>query len=122
MRKRNNSALWNVNLTERNYMTQNTKHTESKASEYHVASLVAYPIFAQLDEVKAAITEVPGTEIHAVSEEGKIVFTIEGTSYKDIGKKMDIIRVHEGLLNLSPVYHQILDEDNDTEATYEQIQ
>jgi nitrate reductase NapD len=89
-----------------------TKNTENKICEYHVASLVAYPIFAQLDEVKEAIRAVDGTEIHATSEEGKIVFTIEGTSYKDIGKKMDIIRVHKGIINLSPVYHQILDESN----------
>jgi len=88
------------------------KNAENTVSEYHVASLVAYPIFAQLDAVKAAIVAVDGTEIHATSAEGKIVFTIEGTSYKDIGKKMDIIRVHKGMINLSPVYHQILDESN----------
>ena len=60
--------------------------------------------------MKAAITAVEGAEIHADSDEGKIVFTIEGTSYKDIGKKMDTIRVHKGIINLSPVYHQVLDE------------
>ncbi|KGJ90564.1 chaperone NapD [Colwellia psychrerythraea] len=87
-----------------------TKNTEDTTSEYHVASFVAYPLLAQLDEVKQAITDVEGSEIHATSEEGKIVFTIEGNSYRDIGTKMDIIRVHKGIINLSPVYHQILDE------------
>lgn len=82
-------------------------------NEYHVASLVAYPIREKIDDVKAAILAVERTEIHATSDEGKIVFTIEGTSYKDIGKKMDAIRVHEGIINLSPVYHQILDESTD---------
>ncbi|MBU2869247.1 chaperone NapD [Colwellia sp. E2M01] len=84
--------------------------TENISDEYHVASFVAYPILEQLDTVKKAILTVEGTEIHAVSEEGKIVFTIEGNSYRDIGSKMDIIRVHKGIINLSPVYHQILDE------------
>ena len=84
--------------------------TTPPASEYHLASLVAYCILSEVETVKLAIEAVEGTEIHATSAEGKIVFTIEGVSHKDIGKKMDIIRVHEGILNLSPVYHQFLDE------------
>lgn len=95
------------------------KNGDSTTSEYHVASFVAYPILAQLNEVKQAITNIEGTDIHATSEEGKIVFTIEGNSYRDIGKKMDIIRVHKGIINLSPVYHQILDE-SDNEKIEEQ--
>lgn len=93
-----------------------TKNTEDTRCEYHVASFVAYPILALLNEVKQAITDVGGTDIHAISEEGKIVFTIEGNSYRDIGTKMDIIRVHKGIINLSPVYHQILDESTDDDV------
>lgn len=100
-----------------------TKNTNRTTCEYHVASFVAYPILAQLDEVKQAITNIEGAEIHVTSEEGKIVFTMEGNSYRDIGTKMDIIRVHKGIINLSPVYHQILDEtDNEKkEAQYTEI-
>jgi len=87
-----------------------------RAPEYHVASLVASPILAQLEEVKAVITSVEGAEIHAVSDEGKIVFTVEGTGFKDLDKKIDIIRVHKGILNVSPVYHQVLDESADEKA------
>ena len=90
-------------------MTQQNQNT----SQYHVASLVASPILAQLDEVKAVITAVEGAEIHAVSDEGKIVFTIEGTGFKDLDKKIDLIRAHKGILNLSPVYHQVLDEEQE---------
>ena len=93
-------------------MTQKNHRTP----EYHVASLVASPILAQLDEVKAVITAVEGAEIHAVSDEGKIVFTVEGTGFKDLDKKIDIIRVHKGILNVSPVYHQVLDESGDEKA------
>ena len=96
-----------------------TKNTEDTTCEYHVASFVAYPILAHLNEVKQAITDIEGTEIHATSEEGKIVFTIEGNSYRDIGTKMDIIRVHKGIINLSPVYHQILDESADGDTPVE---
>lgn len=90
-----------------------TDKKDNRPSEYHVASLVAYCILAQVDEVKAAITAVEGAEIHAVSDEGKIVLTVEGTGFKNLDKKIDIIRVHKGILNLSPVYHQVLDEDQE---------
>jgi nitrate reductase NapD len=93
------------------------------APEYHVASLVASPILAQLEEVKAVITAVEGVEIHAVSDEGKIVFTVEGTGFKDLDRKIDIIRVHKGILNVSPVYHQVLDESNNdiAEEQYSEV-
>jgi|TARA_B110000014_G_C19510093_1_gene274931 nitrate reductase NapD len=83
---------------------------KTNKSEYHIASLVAYCISTEIGKVKEAILKVEGTEIHGTNEQGKIIFTIEGHSHKDIGKKMDILRVHQGILNLSPVYHQFLDE------------
>ena len=86
---------------------------KENTDEYHVASLVAYAMPAQVGEIEAAINAIEGAEIHATSDEGKIVFTLEGDSHKGIGKKMDILRVHKGLINLSPVYHQFLDEKND---------
>ena len=95
----------------------------TNSNEYHVASLVAYAIKDQVNEVQAAINAVDGAEIHATSNEGKIVFTLEGNSHKAIGKKMDILRVHQGLINLSPVYHQFLDEkdDENKEDNYQEI-
>lgn len=93
-----------------------TQNTNNQPSEYHVASFVAYCILTEVETVKKAITDVDGTEIHATSEEGKIVFTIESHSHKDIGKKMDILGIHTGIINLSPVYHQVLDESNNDSA------
>lgn len=98
-------------------MTDANNKDAQKTDEYHVASLVAYCILPQVEEVKAAILAQTGTEIHATSAEGKIVFTIESNSHKDIGKKMDVLRVHSGIINLSPVYHQVLDESIEPEIT-----
>jgi len=98
-----------MRLTKLNTNSNDNDNTD----EYHVASFVAYAMPEQISEIEAAITAIEGAEIHATSEEGKIVFTIEGDSHKGIGKKMDILQVHKGLINLSPVYHQFLDEKND---------
>ena len=78
--------------------------------EYHIASLVAYAMQTHINEVQAAINAIDGAEIHATSDEGKIVFTLEGNSHKAIGKNMDLLSMHTGLINLSPVYHQFIDE------------
>ena len=82
--------------------------------EYHIASFVAHAMITKLAEVKEAITQTTGAEIHATSPEGKIVFTLEGSSQKSIGRRIDELKIHTGLLNLSPVYHQYID---DTPAT-----
>lgn len=78
--------------------------------EYHVASLVAYAMKEHVNEVQLAINAIEGAEIHATSDDGKIVFTLESGSHKSIGKNIDLLRIHTGLINLSPVYHQVLDE------------
>ena len=84
----------------------------NKNSEYHVASFVAFAMAEQLSEVQAFITNTDGAEIHATSDKGKIVFTLEGDSHKSIGIKIDYLKDHPGLINLSPVYHQYLAEDS----------
>lgn len=82
-----------------------------KEQEYHVASFVAHskPESAQL--VSAEIEKLDGAEVHAVSEEGKIVFTVEADDQRKIANNVDQIKYHDGLLSLSPIYHQFLAEN-----------
>lgn len=94
--------------------TLNNTCKASEDSEYHIASFVGHAIADQLDDVQHSIEQTPGAEVHAVSAEGKIVFTIEGDSQSAIGRKMDQLKCHTGLLNLAPVYHQFLPENQNT--------
>lgn len=87
-----------------------TKDNFSGENEYHVASFVAHAMATRLSEVHEAINQIKDAEIHATSPEGKIVFTLEGPSQKFIGRQIDELKLHTGLLNLSPVYHQYIDE------------
>ena len=79
--------------------------------EYHVASFVLQAIPEQANELKNVIQAIKGAEIHAVSEQGKIVFTLEDNSQKAIGKAIDKLKYHQGILSLAPVYHQFLPAD-----------
>ncbi|WP_440876404.1 chaperone NapD [Thalassotalea sp. PLHSN55] len=78
--------------------------------EYHVASYVAHAMPDQIELIQHEINQLEGAEIHATSDIGKIVFTLEATNQKKIANLIDTIRHHKGLLNLAPVYHQFLNE------------
>lgn len=92
-------------------ITQQVVNTQEMNNEYHIASFVAHAQLEQLTVVEAHIESIEGAEIHAKSPEGKIVFTIEDDSQKAIGRKIDQIKEHSGLLSFSPVYHQYLPEE-----------
>jgi nitrate reductase NapD len=79
--------------------------------EYHVASFVAHAKPHCLDQVSTEINQSEGAEIHGVNEQGKIVFTLEANSHKAIGRQIDLLKQHTGLVNLFPVYHQFDPQD-----------
>lgn len=85
-----------------------THKLSDNTREYHVASFVAHAIQAQLDEVVKSINDLQGTEIHAISELGKIVFTVEANHQRDIASVIDTLNLHIGLFSLAPIYHQFL--------------
>lgn len=79
-------------------------------TEYHVASFIAHALPEKTAALSDFITQQAGLEVHAVSPEGKVVFTAEGDSQKAIANQTDIIKQHGDVLTLSPIYHQFLDE------------
>ncbi len=83
----------------------------TQESEYHVASFVAHshPVGKQM--LANEIATIEGAEVHAISDEGKIVFTVEANDQRLIANRVDQIRYHDQLLSLSPIYHQFLTED-----------
>ena len=86
------------------------QNNTNRSSEYHVASFVAHAMPQAIERIKTIIAKHQGTEVHADSPEGKIVFTVEATHQRDIAKIIDQIRIHDELYSLSPVYHQFLTE------------
>ena len=78
--------------------------------EYHVASFVAHTLPENIQALSQFIDQQPCLEVHAINETGKIVFTSEGSSQKEIANNTEIIKSHTQVLTLSPVYHQFLNE------------
>jgi periplasmic nitrate reductase NapD len=83
----------------------------NKTSEYHVASFIAHSLPRGKQALANEIKTIEGAEVHAISNEGKIVFTVEANDQRLIANRVDQIRYHDELLSLSPIYHQFLTEE-----------
>ena len=59
--------------------------------ELHISSLVVHAKPTTLAAVCAAIVRLPGAEIHASNDQGKIVVTLETSSEGDVLARLDQI-------------------------------
>lgn len=77
------------------------------SQEYHVTSLVVHATPKAVSEVETKIRALEGAEIHAVTDEGKFVITLEGDTQRSILDNVEAINALEGVLNSSLIYHQV---------------
>lgn len=72
--------------------------------EIHIAGVV---IHAHPDEtlaIRSRIALIPNAEVHAASDDGRLVITLEADSTKRTLDYMDAIRALPGVMNVSLVY------------------
>ncbi len=82
---------------ENNHMTR---------EEFHVSSLVVLTQPPLRHRLAEQISALDGAEIHAVSDEGKLVVTLEGPSQRPIMAAIDAINAMPGVLSAALIYHQ----------------
>ncbi|WP_394201330.1 chaperone NapD [Shewanella waksmanii] len=87
------------------------------SQEYHVTSLVVHAAPTELIQVKHQIDALAGTDIHAVTEEGKLVVTLEGETQASILDNVEAINALSGVLSSSLVYHQVEPLEEKSEET-----
>ncbi|MDO6428100.1 chaperone NapD [Thalassotalea sp. 1_MG-2023] len=94
--------------------TTNSKPTNNgcpESTEYHIASFVAHIIPQQTDAFSQDLEAQKGVQVHAISDDGKVVFTVEAQHQKHIAFVVEQFRNFIGLYSLSPVYHQFITEE-----------
>ncbi|MEO5344161.1 MAG: chaperone NapD [Gammaproteobacteria bacterium SHHR-1] len=57
------------------------------------------------EEVKQRLLQIPGVEIHGISEEGRTVVTLEEEDEERMAESMFAIQRVEGVLSASMIYH-----------------
>jgi nitrate reductase NapD len=82
----------------------------SEPTEFHISGYVVQAQPVQVEEIIAAIDEMPGAEIHGSNEFGKMVLTLETRKEEDIAQRIIEINSLPGVINTALVYHQV-DED-----------
>lgn len=76
-------------------------------AEFHITSLVVHATHAERDALQQAINGLAGTEIHACTDDGKLIVTIEGESQREILDQVEAINGFAGVLSSSLIYHQV---------------
>ncbi|AJZ63213.1 napD family protein [Paraburkholderia fungorum] len=90
-------------------------------AELHIAGIVVHVQATRLDSVCRAIAEIPKAEIHAVSEQGKLVVTLEGAHTAEVAAQLSAIHALPGVYGAALVYQhhediESLDEEVADEA------
>ena len=76
-------------------------------TEVHISSMVVHAMPEYLLEVRKNIEELPGTEIHAESPNGKLVVVLESQTQTYITDVIEKIAGLDHVLSTALVYHQI---------------
>ena len=73
----------------------------------NISSAVVLAQPGRLELVRSGLGTLPGVEIHAVSEEGKLIVTIETDGDGPMADAFEAINRLDGVLSASMVFHQI---------------
>ena len=74
------------------------------SEEIHIAGIVVATARAHTEDIKNMLAILPGTVIHTVAEDGRMVVTLETTSTVATLDGMDAIRALPGVINVALVY------------------
>ncbi|RZT36362.1 chaperone NapD [Cupriavidus agavae] len=85
--------------------------------EWHIAGIMVYAHPAALERVRIAIAAMTGTEIHAATETGKLVVTVEAPTSQAIVAQLTCLHQLEGVISATLVYQH----NEDAAAMYEEI-
>jgi periplasmic nitrate reductase NapD len=74
------------------------------SEQVHIASLVVHALPQHAQEVIAAITALPGAQVHGASAAGKLVVTLEAGSDATMLDQIAAIQQLDGVLTAALVY------------------
>lgn len=81
----------------------------------NISSILVSAAPGKAEQVQAQLTALEGVEVHAVSEEGQMIVTIETENDRGTVSTYETISKEPHVLAVSMVYHQI-ETDPDEEA------
>jgi nitrate reductase NapD len=80
----------------------------------HISSLVVHVRPDRCAAVRVAIAKLAGAEVHAGTEDGKLVVVLETSSEAETLDRIDAINDMQGTIAASLIYHEIDAEPEET--------
>ena len=81
----------------------------------NISSIIVHAKPTQLSSVRGNLAQIPGVEIHAATDDGKLVVTIETETDGETASTFDRINVMDGVMSAAMVFHQF-ESDPEREA------
>lgn len=72
----------------------------------NISSIIVYAKPTELSSVRGNLEQIPGVEIHAATDDGKLVVTIETETDGETASTFDRINVMDGVMSAAMVFHQ----------------
>jgi len=91
-------------------------------SEYNVCGVLVMARPECLPRVEQDLEALPGVEVHARGEGGKLVVTVEGPFGRECADTITQMALVDGVVSTSLVYHEIDTESEDYEPQQELAQ
>jgi nitrate reductase NapD len=80
-------------------------------AEHNVCGILVHTRPGTVEDVRGRLAALPGVEVHAATDEGRLVVTVEDTPDRLAIETITDILQTEGVINASLVYQYTDDED-----------
>jgi nitrate reductase NapD len=81
------------------------------SAEHNICGVLVHTRPGNVAAVKGRLAALPGVEVHAATDEGRVVVTVEDTPERQAIETISDIFQTEGVINASLVYQYTDDED-----------
>ena len=88
------------------------------AGSMNISSVIVHAKPDAQSSVRGSLEQIPGVEIHAATDDGKFVVTIETDTDGETASTFDRINVRDGVMSAAMVFHQF-ESDPENEVAVE---
>ena len=79
----------------------------------NIAGVMVSALPGQLANVEACLLDIPGVEVHAVNEAGRMVVTVEGIDERMVSDTVNEMHSLSGVMAAAMVYHSFEELENE---------
>ena len=87
----------------------------------NISGVVVHSKPEKVPAVQQQLTALPGVEIHAVGDDGRMVVTVEESSDRKMADTVSGLEHLEGVIAASMVYHHFEELEDDNELNQQEV-